>query len=203
MKSGVPPPPHETQPGLSWLSSIVSPASFPKFGEPQIEDAVVRVERAVHGVLRDEVDLGASRGPVLARGVAVGPCPRLVVRVPVGQRVERLAVGEVEVVEERLAPQRGHDAALLREVAGVARRARASGRPDPERAGARVDHRGGHVLHAQLRARRPRSGPRAARPRSRTGSRGSCGSGAGPAPVPLHSLFTAFCVADGTLAQCV
>ena len=35
MKSGVPPPPHETQPGLSWLSSIVSPASFPKVGEPQ------------------------------------------------------------------------------------------------------------------------------------------------------------------------
>ena len=36
MKVGVPPLPQDTQPGLSWLSSIASPESFPKIGEPQM-----------------------------------------------------------------------------------------------------------------------------------------------------------------------
>ncbi len=114
MKSGEPPLPQETQPGLSWFSSIGVGHVVPEVGRAADEDAVVRVEGTVHRVLRDEVDLRAPRRPVLARLNAVQRRPCLVVGVPVGQRVQGLAVGEVEVVEEGLAPQRGHDAALLR-----------------------------------------------------------------------------------------
>src|SRR4029079_6288195 len=99
------------------------------------EDVVVRVERALDRVARDELDLRAGRRAGRAVLVAaVGLGGRALARGRVGLRGQVLEVGEVDEVQEAVTAERGDDAATQ-----LAGRARAAGEAQLERARREVD----------------------------------------------------------------